>query len=72
MSEKGEKEIIVRLNTIINLLLEISADKESNATAKERIRILSKMGLSSGDIGRIIGKEARYVTANISQIKREK
>lgn len=72
MSEKGEKEIITRLNVIINLLLRLCIDKELKSTVKDQIKILNEIGLSSGDIGRIIRKEARYVTANLSQLKRRK
>lgn len=69
MSKQYEEEIITRLNVIINLLLRVSTDEKTKSTAKEQIKILSEMGLSSGDIGRILGKEARYVTANLSQLR---
>ena len=69
MSDKNKKEIIARLNVVINLLLRMCSEKGVKITTKEQIKILAEMGLSSGDIGRILGKEPRYVTANLSQLR---
>lgn len=72
MSEKGEKEIIIRLNVIVNLLSRLCIDKQLKSTVKQEIQLLDEMGLSSGDIARIIGREQNYVTSNLSRLKRRK
>ena len=72
MTDKGEKEIILRLNVIINLLTKLCIDKKLKSSVKEQIKILHEIGLSSGDIGRIIGKEPAYITSNLSRLKRGK
>ena len=70
MPEKNDKEIIERLNIIINLLLRICIDKKLKFTSREQIKILNDIGISSGNIGKIIAKKTHYVTANLSQIKK--
>jgi hypothetical protein len=72
MSEKGEKEIIIRLNVIVNLLSRLCIDKQLKSTVKQEIQLLDEIGLSSGDIARIIGREQNYVTSNLSRLKRRK
>lgn len=72
MSEKADREITKRLNVIINLLLRISTDKDVRSTLMDQIKLLGEMGLSSSDIGDIIGKEARYVASYLAQLKKKK
>jgi len=72
MSDKGEKEIITRLNVIVNLLSRLCVDKQLKSNVKQQIELLDEMGLSSGDIARIIGRDPSYVTANLSRLKRRK
>jgi hypothetical protein len=72
MTDEGEKAIIMRLNVIINLLTKLCIDKKLESSVKEQIGILHEIGLSSGDIGRILGKGSGYITSNLSRIKRGK
>jgi len=71
MSEKADREITKRLNVIINLLLRISTDKDIRSTLMDQIKLLGEMGLSSSDIGDIIGKESRYVASYLAQLKKK-
>lgn len=72
MTDEGEKGIIMRLNVIISLLTKLCIDKELKSSVKEQIKILYETGLSSGDIGKILGKESGYIASNLSRIKRGK
>jgi len=74
MSNRQENNIedstIIRLDIIINLLSRLCLEKKVTVNIQEQIDILNSMKLSSGDIGRIIGKDTNYVTANISRLRR--
>ena len=72
MTGEVEKAIIMRLNVMISLLTKLCIDKKLKSSVKEQISILHEIGLSSGDIGRILGKESGYITSNLSRIKRGK
>jgi regulatory protein YycI of two-component signal transduction system YycFG len=68
--QKNLEEIIKRLNILIALNLENTAQKGLSMT--DKIIKLSNLGVSSADIARILGKPANYITATLSQKKRKK
>ncbi len=64
-----DKDILVRLNILINLLLDTSEDNPSFAS---KIYKLSDMGISSSDIAKIINKPSKFVAATLSKRKGKK
>jgi hypothetical protein len=72
MSDKNDREITKRLDVIINLLLRMCIDRDVRSSLMDQIRVLDEMGLSSSDIGNIIGKESRYVASYVAQLKKKK
>lgn len=75
LSPKLDKEsdltpVIVRLDTIINLLLESLNKEDKPMGISKRIEILSTTPLRPSDISRIIGKPIRDVTSAMSKHKK--
>jgi hypothetical protein len=62
--DNANGEVIDRLNIIIRLLLERSADTDAPNIAQMIVR-LDMMGLAPGEIASIIGKPSNYVTATL-------
>lgn len=70
-SDSADHVIIHRLNTIISLLLDhLPADSAS--TTADKIYKLSDLGLRPGEIGRILSKPAKYITATLHRRKTRK
>ena len=59
-----------RLDAIILLLLETSADGEQ--TMSRKVERLLEMGLSQSDVAQIIGKKLNYVTSVVAKKKKRK
>ena len=59
-----------RLDTIILLLLEGSADGEQ--TMARKVERLLDLGLSQSDVAQIIGKKLNYVTAIVARKQKGK
>ncbi len=72
INELRMKEIIKRLDIIINLLLNQIANPENQMSIVERVRYLDSMGLPPSDIGKVMGKATNYVTAILTQTKKSK
>lgn len=69
MSNEFDNEALrKRLDTIILLLMEISAGGTESTTRK--IERLLDLGLSSTEVAQVIGKKLNYVTAVVSGKKR--
>lgn len=66
--KKLRDPIATRLNVLINLALEQSANEHSQSLAS-RIVWLNEMGVSSPDIADIVNKPTRYVAATLAQRK---
>lgn len=71
MENLWQKEVLKRLNIIINLLLNQVEHPESQISMVERIRYLSSTGLPPAEIGRVVGKPTNYVGAVLSRAKKE-
>jgi hypothetical protein len=66
-SELGE--VVRRLDVLIGVTLD-SIGKEKALTTREKILTLKVAGLSPSEIGRILGVQTSYVTATLSQTKK--
>ncbi len=65
LDRQDGEEIIKRLNIMIVLTLEQSADTALSMTAK--ITKLNDLGVFPADIARILGKPLNHITASLSQ-----
>jgi hypothetical protein len=65
-----EESLLKRLDIIINLLLEKS--EENGGTATSKALKLDSFGLKPNEIGRIIGKPSRTVSATLLMAKKKK
>ena len=70
MTDEQFAAIIKRLDLIANLLIEELL--EENASLTEKAVRLERLGLSSAEIGRLIGKTSSYVAATLSMHKKKK
>jgi len=68
---KYPDEVILRLNAIILLLLDLSANSGEVTTTSKILR-LTEYGFAPSEVARIIGKETKYVTSILSQHKKKK
>ena len=62
-----DSDLTRRLDVLIFLQLD-----QRYPSMTEKVEKLSQAGLSSGEIGRIVGKPSNYVTATLSQGKKRK
>lgn len=69
--EKSTDPIEKRLDLII-LLLSLLVDHKNLPTISDQIGLLSDRGLAPAEIGRIIGREANYVSASLKGRKKVK
>lgn len=69
--DSTDNVIIQRLNTLIVLLLDQLPANPTSTTA-DKIHKLSGLGLRPGEIGRILSKPAKYVTATLHKRKKRK
>jgi len=63
-------EVVKRLDVIIKLLLEGKPETSKERTAREQIKKLHELALSSSEIGRVMGLPTSQVAAHLSQIKK--
>lgn len=56
------QQIEKKMDILIHLQL-LSIGRSEVASMSERIKLLSEMGLSPAEIGRIVAKQANYVSA---------
>jgi len=69
--EKSEIVNIDRkLSVIIALLLKI-ANSGNDSTLKNQIRDLSYLGLGSAEIAGILGKKTKYISKELSELKKK-
>jgi len=61
-----DEEILLRLNVIISLLLDAQVPS-SDITISSKIQRLSELGLAPAQVGKIVGRETKYVSAVLSQ-----
>lgn len=61
-NDDGLAQIAKKLDVVITLLADIAASRESR-TISGKVDMLLGLGLSAGEVGRIIGKPTNYVTA---------
>jgi hypothetical protein len=62
--------ILQRLNILVALQLDRSNDA-GGTSITNRIRRLSELGISPGEIGAILGKKANYVSAVIGSKRKQ-
>ena len=66
-----EEAMVKRFNLIVSLLLEL-VGKDDALPISGKIERLSKLGLEPAEIAEVLGKKTNYVTAIISQKKKNK
>lgn len=69
--DKRHEEVIIRLDALINVLLETAGKNGTPAPMVERIRILHESGMRPVDIAKVLGKKMSYITKELSRIKKE-
>ena len=70
-SEGGEPDAATkRLDALIRLTLEEQISRKS-LKRKDQLLILDSVGLSSADIGRILGQPSKDVASNLKKAKAE-
>lgn len=69
--EKFNEDIVLRLNILINLLLD-SAPTESALSTAAKVDKLTELGIPPADIARILGKPLNHVTSIIAKRKARK
>ena len=67
--EKFGRELLLRLDILISLLLETPRANESTSMT-DKIAKLADLGLTPAETGRILGKPVNYVTGALSARKR--
>jgi len=77
MNEHMSKEILQKLDKLVSrvdvliyLALRQQADKQK-LTMRERIHVLSSLGLYYKDIARIFGKSDTYIASELTQLKKK-
>jgi len=70
-NEKIFNQIIRRLDIIISLQLEASLETEA-VPISSKIKKLSELGISASDIASIVNKPLNYITATLSQKRKNK
>lgn len=68
MSEEQPTEITKRLDAIIRLLIAQLTSREEHKLW-DIYSMLKATGLSTGDIGKIVGKPSKYISSQIVQSK---
>jgi hypothetical protein len=68
--EKNELEPIQRRLDLIAHLLCMLIDQKHVPSITDQIGLLSDCGLAPADIGRIVGREANYVSASLKNRKK--
>jgi hypothetical protein len=63
------KEIVKRLDAILNVLLESSPAEGKKLPMSRRVQLLYQAGLRPSEIARILGKTPTYVTVELTRIK---
>jgi hypothetical protein len=71
MSEEIPSSLEQKLNLIIHLLC-LLVDQNRIPSMTEQIALLASHGLSPSEIGKIVGREANYVSASLKQKKKGK
>jgi len=64
------KDVIKRLDILIRLFLEQQL-QEGKLKRKNQIALMDSVGLTSGDIGKILGQPSKDVASQINRIKKE-
>jgi hypothetical protein len=70
--ENKEIESIRRRLDLIASLLCLLVDVKSLPTIADQIQVLSDRGLAPAEIGRIVGREANYISASLKNKKKVK
>lgn len=65
-----DKNISKRLDVIIRLLLEQPQNEKMKIA--EQLMLLDSAGLSSGDIGKILGRESKNIASSLNTLKKKK
>ena len=68
-NEDALERIVRRLDVLIALQLELPVGDQT-APYSGRIRRLTGLGLTHAEIGRIVGRSAKYVSATVSNIRK--
>jgi hypothetical protein len=71
----NEIEIMVRLEKKLDLIIHLlclSVDQNKAPSIANQIGMLSSHGLAPAEIGRIVGREANYVSASLKSKKKGK
>ncbi|MGA1983568.1 MAG: hypothetical protein ABSG84_14015 [Acidobacteriaceae bacterium] len=71
IEEKDIESIKKRLDLIASLLC-LLVDLKTLPTIADQIQVLSERGLAPAEIGRIVGREANYVSASLKNKKKVK
>jgi hypothetical protein len=71
IGEKDIESIKKRLDLIASLLC-LLVDVKTLPTIADQIQVLSERGLAPAEIGRIVGREANYVSASLKNKKKVK
>ncbi len=64
-------DIARRLDAIIGLLVNVLPSPEDPRSLSEKIQLLDGAGLGPADVGRIVGRRTKDVTAELARLKRK-
>jgi hypothetical protein len=70
-NEKPFESIEKRLDIVIQLLC-LLVDPKNAPTISDQIGLLAERGLAPSEIGKIVGREANYVSASLKNRKKVK
>jgi hypothetical protein len=71
IEEKDIESVRKRLDLIASLLC-LLVDVKKLPTITDQIQVLSERGLAPAEIGRIVGREANYVSASLKNKRKVK
>jgi hypothetical protein len=65
------KEIVRRLDVLINVLLETGGKDGNPVSMVTRIKILHQAGMRPIEVAKILGKKMTYVNKELSRLRKE-
>ncbi|HEV2619483.1 MAG TPA: hypothetical protein VGU23_06035 [Acidobacteriaceae bacterium] len=71
INEKDMQSILKRLDLIASLLC-LLVDMKNVPTITDQIKVLSERGLAPAEVGRVVGREANYISASLKSKKKVK
>lgn len=71
MSSEGTDSVTKRLDVLIRLALDEQVARKT-LTRREQLLLLDSIGLSTGEIGKILGQPSKDVSSALNKAKSEK